>query len=85
MTGNLDPRTAGARRLENKVCIVTGSGQGIGRATAKPLGEDISNQQAIKRSGLPEEQALTIVFMAPGDASLITGQIINRSPILGEF
>ena len=54
MTRNLDPRTAGARRSENKVCIVTGSGQGIGRATAKPLGEDISNRQAIKRSGLPE-------------------------------
>ena len=54
MTGNLDPRTAGARSLEIKVCIVTGSGQGIGRATAKPLGEDISNRQAIKRSGLPE-------------------------------
>ncbi len=60
-------------------------GQGIGRATAKRLGEDINNQQAIKRSGLPEDQAFTIVFLAPGDDSLITGQIINRSPILGEF
>lgn len=40
MAGNLDPRAAGARRLENKVCIVTGSGQGIGRATAKRLGEE---------------------------------------------
>ena len=40
MAGDLDPRAAGARRLENKVCIVTGAGQGIGRATAKRLGEE---------------------------------------------
>ncbi len=40
MAGNLDPRAAGGRRLENKVCIVTGSGQGIGKATAKRLGEE---------------------------------------------
>jgi len=40
MAGNLDPRAAGGRRLDNKVCIVTGSGQGIGKATAKRLGEE---------------------------------------------
>ena len=31
----LDPRAAGARRLRDKVCVVTEAGQGIGRATAK--------------------------------------------------
>src|SRR5881409_2220813 len=36
----LDPRAAGARRLQNKVCVVTGAGQGIGRATARRLGEE---------------------------------------------
>jgi dihydroxycyclohexadiene carboxylate dehydrogenase len=36
----LDPRAAGARRLKGKICIVTGGGQGIGRATAKRLGEE---------------------------------------------
>ena len=40
MAGELDPRAAGARRLRDKVCIVTGAGQGIGRATAKRLGEE---------------------------------------------
>ncbi len=39
-TGGLDPRAAGARRLQDKVCIVTGAGQGIGRATARRLGAE---------------------------------------------
>lgn len=36
----LDPRAAGGRRLKDKVCIVTGAGQGIGRATARRLGQE---------------------------------------------
>jgi NAD(P)-dependent dehydrogenase (short-subunit alcohol dehydrogenase family) len=40
MTGELDPRAAGALRLKDKVCIVTGAGQGIGRATARRLGQE---------------------------------------------
>ena len=36
----LDPRAAGARRLKDKVCVVTGAGQGIGRATARRLGAE---------------------------------------------
>ncbi len=40
MANELDPRAAGARRLKNKVCVVTGAGQGIGRATARRLGEE---------------------------------------------
>ena len=40
MTSELDPRAAGARRLAGKVCIVTGAGQGIGRATARRLGQE---------------------------------------------
>jgi dihydroxycyclohexadiene carboxylate dehydrogenase len=40
MSGELDPRAAGAQRLKDKVCIVTGAGQGIGRATARRLGQE---------------------------------------------
>ena len=40
MVGELDPRAAGGKRLRDKVCIVTGAGQGIGRATARRLGEE---------------------------------------------
>ena len=40
MTEKLDPRAAGARRLQDKVCIVTGAGQGIGRAIARRLGQE---------------------------------------------
>jgi dihydroxycyclohexadiene carboxylate dehydrogenase len=40
MAFQLDARAAGARRLKDKVCIVTGAGQGIGRAAARRLGEE---------------------------------------------
>ena len=40
MANGLDPRAAGARRLQEKVCVVTGAGQGIGRATARRLGAE---------------------------------------------
>lgn len=40
MTDELDPRAAGARRLKDRVCVVTGAGQGIGRAIARRLGQE---------------------------------------------
>ncbi|HEY7320533.1 MAG TPA: SDR family NAD(P)-dependent oxidoreductase [Candidatus Binatia bacterium] len=40
MSGELDPRAAGAKQIRNKICIITGAGQGIGRTTAKRLGEE---------------------------------------------
>jgi dihydroxycyclohexadiene carboxylate dehydrogenase len=36
----LDPRAAGGRRFENKVCVVAGAGQGIGSATARRLAQE---------------------------------------------
>jgi dihydroxycyclohexadiene carboxylate dehydrogenase len=40
MAVELDDRAAGAHRLKDKVCVVTGAGQGIGRATARRLGQE---------------------------------------------
>jgi len=45
----------------------------------KEMTEDIRNQQALRRRGLPEEQAAAIAFLASEDASFITGQVINCS------
>ncbi|MFM9970814.1 MAG: SDR family NAD(P)-dependent oxidoreductase [Burkholderiales bacterium] len=40
MSDTLEPRAAGARRFAGKICVVTGAGQGIGKATAKRLGQE---------------------------------------------
>ncbi len=37
------------------------------------------NQQALKRRGLPEDQAAAIAFLASDDASFITGHNIDCS------
>lgn len=48
-------------------------------AYAKEMRADIRNQQALKRRGLPEDQAAAIAFLASDDASFITGHNIDCS------
>ena len=45
----------------------------------REMAEDIRHQQALRRRGLPEEQAAAIAFLASDDASFITGEVINCS------
>ena len=59
MTGQLDARAAGARRLTDKVCIVTGAGQGIGRATARRLGQEGGKVVVADRIDATASAALT--------------------------
>lgn len=59
MIGELDARAAGARRLRDKVCIVTGAGQGIGRATARRLGQEGGKIVVADRIDASATQTLT--------------------------
>jgi dihydroxycyclohexadiene carboxylate dehydrogenase len=48
-------------------------------AYAEEMRAEIRSQQALKRRGLPEDQAAAIAFLASDDASFITGETIHCS------
>jgi NAD(P)-dependent dehydrogenase (short-subunit alcohol dehydrogenase family) len=59
MCNDLDPRAAGGMRLAGKVCIVTGSGQGIGRATARRLAAEGGRIVVAERVGESAAETLS--------------------------
>jgi 3-oxoacyl-[acyl-carrier protein] reductase len=65
-------------RLKNRVAIVTGSAQGIGRVYALRLASDerAAATRCLKRSQVPEDLAGSVVFLAPEDSAFMTGQMI---------
>lgn len=59
MTGeSLDPRAAGARRFKGTIAIVTGAAQGIGRATARRLGQEGATVVIADRAEAPARDTL---------------------------
>jgi len=58
---------------------VTAEADGKAEDYRREMAQDIRNQQALQRRGLPEEQAAAIAFLASDDAGFITGQVINCS------
>jgi dihydroxycyclohexadiene carboxylate dehydrogenase len=72
MAGVLEPKAAGAKRFKDKICIVTGAGQGIGRATARRLGEEggkIVVAERVEESANRTLSELNEAIKVPADVS----------------
>src|SRR4051812_35035428 len=57
-TVSLDPRAAGGRRFNRAIAIVTSAPQGIGRATARRLGQEGATVVIADRAEAPARAAL---------------------------
>jgi NAD(P)-dependent dehydrogenase (short-subunit alcohol dehydrogenase family) len=80
MANKLDSRAAGARRLEDKICVVTGAGQGIGRAAAKRLGQEGAKVVVADRV---EETAAETVTQLCGHGVDATKVVVDLSTFAG--
>ena len=80
MAGELDPRAAGARRLQDQVCVVTGAGQGIGRATARRLGAEGGKIVVADRVDEAASEALTELRETGVDATKV---LVDVSTLAG--
>ena len=68
MTDVLDPLAAGGRRLQGKVCIVTGAGQGIGRATARRFAQEGGRIIVAERNVESGQETVDQIVAAGGEA-----------------
>ena len=75
MAGELDPRAAGAKRFKDKVCVITGSGQGIGRATARRMGEEGGTIVVAERVDESATRTLTDLREAGVEATKILADV----------
>lgn len=68
MNNELDPRAAGGRRLLDKACIVTGAGQGIGRATAFRFAQEGAKVIVAERNEISARETTNRIIDAGGTA-----------------
>lgn len=75
MTNELDPRAAGARRLQDKACIVTGAGQGIGRATARRYAAEGARVIVAERNEDSGAETARQIVAAGGEARFVKADV----------
>ena len=75
MIETLDPRAAGGHRLQGRVCIVTGAGQGIGRATARRFAAEGAKVVIAERVAETAEETLQQLTEAGAEACSIVADI----------
>lgn len=64
-----------ARMLETKIAIVTGSGRGIGRATAQRLAAEGARVLVTDLDPAPLEETIALIEVAGGTAQAIAGDV----------
>jgi len=73
----LDPRAAGGKRLAGRIAIVTGSGQGIGRATARRFAEEGAIVMIADRNPAGAERTCKEVRDYGAEAEIWLGDVSN--------
>ena len=74
----LDPRAAGGKRLQGKTAVVTGSGQGHGRATARRFVEEGASVMIVDRHQPGAERVRDELRAYGGQAETFIGDISSH-------
>ena len=74
----LDPRAAGGKRLQGKIAVVTGSGQGHGRATARRFVEEGASVMIVDRHQPGAERVRDELRAYGGRAETFIGDISSH-------
>ena len=75
----LDGRACGAKRFLDKVCVVTGAGQGIGRAVAKRLAAEGARLVIGELMQATGQETLDMLRAHGVDAHLVVGDISHNA------